>query len=114
MVVIADNIIYVEKILDLYLSLPETPAHSSQDDIRSAHDLCRRKTPLEIVEAALLLASVRRLYRDPALPRLTPIRSLRYFLPVIDELTLSPLTGDYLLYLHYKLDAFVAKNSLSK
>jgi hypothetical protein len=112
--VVSDDFIYIQKILDLYLNLPETPAHSSQDDIRSAHDLCRRKTPLEIVEAALLLGSVRRLYRDPALPRLRPIRSLRYFLPVIEEVTLSPLTGGYLLYLRYKLDSYVAKNSLSK
>jgi hypothetical protein len=109
-----DSCIYVEKILGLYLSLPETPARSSQDDLRLAHDLYRRKTPAEIVEAALLLGSVRRLYRDPSLPRLAPIRSLRYFLPVIEEVTASPLSSDYLFYLRHKLDAYGAKNSLSQ
>jgi hypothetical protein len=109
-----DDFIYVEKILSLYLSLPETPDCSSQDDLRLAHDLSRRKTPPEIVEAALLLATVRRLYRDPSLPKLAPIRSLRYFLPVMEEVTASPLPGDYLFYLRSKLHAYTAKNSISK
>ena len=110
----SDDLIYVEKILGLYLSLPETPVRERQDDIRLAQDLCRRKVPVEIVEAALLLGSIRRLYRDRSLPRLAPIRSLRYFLPVIEEVTASPLPGDYLSYLRYKLDTYAAKNSLSK
>lgn len=109
----SDDFNYVEKIIRLYLSLPETPPHSSQDDIRMAHDLCRRKMPAETVEAALLLATVRRLYRDPSLPKLAPIRSLRYFLPVIEEIIASPPTSDYLSYLRYKLDAYAGKNPLS-
>jgi hypothetical protein len=112
--VISDDFIYVEKIISLYLSLPETPPRSSQGDIRLAHDLCRRKTPAEIVEAALLLATVRRLYRDPSLPKLAPIRSLRYFLPVIEEIMASPPPSDYLSYLRYKLDAYAGKKPLSK
>jgi hypothetical protein len=112
--VVTDDFIYAEKIISLYLSLPETPPHSSQDDIRLAHDLYRRKTPAEIVEAALLLATVRRLYRDPSLPKLAPIRSLRYFLPVIEEIIAIPPPSDYLAYLRYKIDAYAGKNPLSK
>jgi hypothetical protein len=112
--VVTDDFIYAERIISLYLSLPETPPRSSQDDIRLAHDLYRRKTPAEIVEAALLLATVRRLYRDPSLPKLAPIRSLRYFLPVIEEIIASPPPGDYLSYLRYKLNAYAGKNPLSK
>ena len=111
---IIDDSNYVEKIISLYLSLPETPPHSSQDDIRLAHDLYRRKTPAEIVEAALLLATVRRLYRDPYLPKLAPIRSLRYFVPVIEEIIASPPPSDYLSYLRYKLEAYAGKKTLSK
>ena len=111
---VTDDFIYVEKIISLYLSLPETPPRSNQDDIRLAYDLYRRKTPAEIVEAALLLATVRRLYRDPSLPKLAPIRSLRYFLPVIEEIIGSPPPSDYLSYLRCKLDTYVGKNPLSK
>jgi hypothetical protein len=112
--VLSDDFIYVEKIISLYLSLPETPPNPSQDDIRLAHDLYRRKTPAEVVEAALLLATVRRLCRDPSLPKLAPIRSLRYFLPVIKEIIASPPPSDYLSYLRYKLDAYAGKNPISK
>lgn len=111
---VSDDSNYVEKIISLYLRLPETPPHSSQDDIRLAHDLRRRKTPAEIVEAALLLATARRLYRDPSLPKLAPIRSLRYFLPVIEEIIASPPPSDYLSYLRCKLNVYVGKNPLSK
>jgi hypothetical protein len=112
--VVIDDFNYIEKIINLYISLPETPSHSSQDDIRLAHDLYRRKTPAEIVEAALLLATVRRLYRDPSLPKLAPIRSLRYFVPVIEEIIGSPPPSDYLSYLRHKLDAYARKNPLLK
>ena len=111
---VTDDFVYIEKIISLYLSLPETPPRSSQDDIRMAHDLYRRKTPAEIVEAALLLATIRRLYRSPSLPKLAPIRSLRYFLPVIEEIIASPLPSNYLSYLRHKLDAYAEKNPLSK
>jgi hypothetical protein len=112
--VVSDDSNYVEKIISFYLSLPETPPHPSQDDIRLAHDLCRRKTPAEIVEGALLLATIRRLYRDPSLPKLAPIRSLRYFVPVIEEIIDSPPPSDYLSYLRHKLDTYAGKNPLSK
>jgi hypothetical protein len=112
--VISDEFAYVDRVLELYLSLPETPARSSQIDIRLAHDLYRRQVPLEIVEAALLFASVRRVFRDPSLPPLAPIRSLHYFLPVIEEVSVNQLSGDYLSYLRYKLDSHTAKNSGSK
>ena len=111
---VSEDFNYVEKIINLYLSLPETPPRSSQDDVRLAHDLYRRKTPAKIVEAALLLATVRRLYRDPSLPKLAPIRSLRYFLPVIEEIIGSPPPSNYLSYLRCKLDAYIGKNPLSK
>jgi hypothetical protein len=110
----SDDFIYAEKIIDLYLSLPETPARSTQDDLRLAHELCHRKIPLELVEAAFLLASARRLFRDPSLPPLTPIRSLHYFLPVIEEVSINQLSPDYLLYLRRKLCSHATKFPISK
>jgi hypothetical protein len=109
--VIKDRFIYVDTVLALYLSLPHSPPRSTYRDIRLAHDLYRKKIPLEVVEAAFLLASARRLFRDPSLPPLAPICSLHYFLPVIEEVSTNQLSCDYLLYLRYKLDSYAAKNS---
>jgi hypothetical protein len=52
-----------------------------------------------------LLASVRRAARRPDAIPLEPIRSLHYFLPVIEELLHTPLHhGDaYLAYLRSKI-----------
>ena len=47
--------------------------------------------PLTTVETAFLLASVRRAARRPDAIPLGPIRSLHYFLPVIEELLHTPL-----------------------
>lgn len=101
--------LYVEKVLALYLSLPETPFRTSRDDRRLARQLCRQQTALEIVEAAFLLATSRRLLRDPALPPLGPIRSLHYFLPVIEEASANKLSPEYLQYLRRKLAALPAQ-----
>jgi hypothetical protein len=69
--------------------------------------------PLGMACAALLLASVRRLFRDPALPPLPPIRSLNYFLPVISDISANPLPHGYLHYLRYKLESYIARNRAS-
>ncbi len=104
---------YLETLLKLYLGLPETPSQARPSDIRLAHGLYQRRITLEIVEAALLLASVRRLFRDPSLPPLPPIRTLNYFLPVISEISANPFPEGYLHYLRYKLDSYVAQNRTS-
>lgn len=94
---------YIKAVLDLYLSLPATPNRFSSLDRAFAHDLFQQRTPLSVVETALLLASVRRLYRNPDFPPLPPIRSLRYFLPVIEEVLDSAISPSYLQYLRQKI-----------
>src|SRR5262245_58986017 len=108
-VVKTDQAHYIETLLNLYLGLPETPSQASQSDLRLAYSLYQRNMALEIIEAAFLLASVRRLFRDPALPPLPAIRSLYYFLPVINEITANPLPQDYIHYLRYKLDSYAVR-----
>src|SRR5208283_4542580 len=85
-------------LLDLYLRLPDTPCRVSRHDVHLLRQLWERGIPLTTAETALLLASLRR-----ALP-LGPIRSLHYFIPVIEELLHTPLPhGDaYLAYLRSK------------
>ena len=43
------------------------------------------------------------LTRSPEAPKLGPIRSLRYFTPVIEEVRSNPHSANYLEYLRRKL-----------
>jgi hypothetical protein len=90
---------YLSTVLNLYLNISETPSKASVNDRKAATELHMRRIPLDIVESAFLLASVRRLSRSPDMPPLSPIRSLAYFFPVIQELVADPLPGNYLDYL---------------
>ena len=85
-----DATAYVAAVLAFYLDLPDTPLRASMQDQGQARYLLERGVPLRTVESALLLASLRRLMRPAVVPPLPPIRSLAYFLPVIDELLMHP------------------------
>jgi hypothetical protein len=94
---------YVAAVLNLYLQLPETPFKANSNDRQTAVALHARGVTLFAVESALMLGSVRRLGRSPDMPPLSPIRSLAYFLPVIQELLDNPIPEDYLGYLRLKM-----------
>jgi hypothetical protein len=68
-----------------------------------ARNLYKEAVPLQLVESALLLGTLRRLARASDLPPLPGVRSLAYFLPVIAELQQKPLPVGYLDYLRLKL-----------
>jgi hypothetical protein len=95
---------YVTTVVNLYLGLPETPLHATTQDRRLASRLQERGVDLRVVESAFLLASVRRLARPADVPPLSPIRSLAYFQPVIEELLSQPAAETYLVYLRSKLE----------
>lgn len=94
---------YLAALLSLYADLPDTPLRPSPADQSLARKLFADAVPLTLIETAALLGTLRRLSRDPSLPPLTKIRSLAYFLPVIEELQLQPLPAGYLDYLRLKL-----------
>jgi hypothetical protein len=100
----SDPVVYLTAVILLYVELPETPLAASIQDQRLARRLHERGIPLQLVEAAMLLASLRRLVRPAELPPLPPIRSLAYFQPVIEELLVHPVPDDYLKYLRLKLN----------
>src|SRR4051794_22166149 len=102
---------YVAAVLILYIDLPDTPMRASHADEALARNLYEQGVPLSLVEAALLLASLRRLIRPADRPPLLPIRSLAYFLSVIAELQQQPFPDGYLDYLRLKLRN--AANTLS-
>jgi hypothetical protein len=94
---------YRQTLLDLYLRLPDTPRRLSRFDLRLVGQLWERQIPLTTVETAFLLASSRRVARRPDAMPLGPIRSLHYFLPVIEELLAHPVPESYLAYLRSKV-----------
>ena len=94
---------YVETVLTLYHKLPDTPSHHSRSDRRLALQLYQQQLPLSLIENAFLLATARRLLRDPTYSPLNPIRSLHYFLPVIEELLDQSPPQAYFDYLRSKL-----------
>ena len=94
---------YRQTLLDLYLRLPDTPRRVSRHDGRLVQQLWEQQVPLATVETALLLASVRRITRRPDAFPLGPVRSLHYFLPVIEELLAQPAPESYLAYLRSKI-----------
>ena len=98
---------YLEAVLSAYTDMPETRTKPTAGDRTTARGLLERGVPLRTVQTALALGSLRRLGRPPDYPRLQPIRSLAYFLPVIDELLESPVPEDYGQYLHTKLKQLV-------
>ncbi|HQP89305.1 MAG TPA: hypothetical protein PLL76_23885 [Thermoanaerobaculia bacterium] len=90
---------YVTAIRAALDDLPEPHGGFRPDDRRLALELHRRGVPIEILRTAIRLATLRRLLRDPALPRLAPVRSLRYYLPVLDELLRTPPDPAWLHYI---------------
>ena len=98
-----DRDTYRQTVVDLYLRLPETPRRLSRFDLRLVHQLWERQIPLPVIETAFLLATVRRGTRRPDAMPLGPIRSLHYFVPVIDELLANPVPESYLAYLRSKV-----------
>ena len=94
---------YITSVVTLYLQMPDTPLRVSVSDQWLARHFHQDGVPLETVETALLLGSLRRLIRPAEAPRLSPIRSLAYFRPVIEELCEHPAPENYREYLRLKL-----------
>lgn len=108
----SDRRSYIHSVASLYRALPETSDRFSRTDRQLAGLLFDRGLPLSAIRSAFLLASARRLVRPASRPPLQPVRSLHYFLPVIEEVQRSPLPDSYLRYLQSKLPAPAQKSSL--
>jgi hypothetical protein len=92
---------YVATLLEHYRRLPGTLGHVLRDDRRTAAALHERHIGLDIVYQAFVVALARRCGTEAG--RLEPIRTLRYFLPVIEEITRDPPDPEYLHYLQSRL-----------
>lgn len=93
----------VDRILEAYRRTPGTLGQIRPADRRLAQTLVQRGIPPALVEAALLLTAARRTVPPLDGNHRPPIRSLHYFLPVIEELLDQPPDPSYLRYLTDKL-----------
>ena len=96
---------YIKQAAALYCSTPGTPGRPRRQDRLLAAQLYTRGISLSTLEQAFLLAAARRCFRAPDAPPLSPIRSMHYFVPVIEEVLAHPLEDSYVEYLKSKLNS---------
>ncbi|HKS73059.1 MAG TPA: hypothetical protein VJQ82_07665 [Terriglobales bacterium] len=94
---------YVHQVLEAYRRTPGTIGMVRRADRLLAAQLYQRGLSVKVIENALVLAAMRRLIRPADAPPLGAIRSLAYFLPVIEEVLVLPVNPDYFEYLRHKL-----------
>jgi hypothetical protein len=94
---------YVRQVLEAYRKTPGTMGTVRRADRLLAAQLYQRGLSLKVIENALVLAATRRLIRLSDAPPLGAIRSLAYFLPVIEEVLVSHVSPEYFEYLRHKL-----------
>jgi hypothetical protein len=94
---------YIRQVLEAYRKTPGTMGTMRRADRVLAAQLYQRGVSLVVIENALVLAAARRLVRTAGAPPLGAIRSLAYFLPVIDEVLELRVSPDYFRYLRHKL-----------
>jgi hypothetical protein len=94
---------YIRQVLEAYRQTPGTMGTVRRSDRLLAAQLYQRGLSVKVIENALVLAATRRLIRPADAPPLNPIRSLAYFLPVIEEVLEMRVSPQYFEYLRYKL-----------
>jgi hypothetical protein len=98
---------YIRQVLEAYRKTPGTMGTVRRADRMLAAQLCQRGVAVSVIENALVLAAARRLMRPADAPPLGTIRSLAYFLPVIEEVLAMRVSPDYFQYLRHKLQRTV-------
>ena len=95
---------YIRQVLEAYRKTPGTMGTVRRADRMLAAQLYQRGVSVSVIENALVLAAARRLMRPADAPPLGTIRSLAYFLPVIEEVLDMRVSPDYFQYLRHKLE----------
>ena len=94
---------YINQVLEAYRHTPGTLGHVRREDRRLALQLHNRGVALRVIQDAFVLTTARRCLQTFDAAPLTPVRSLHYFLPVIEEIMATPLPDGYADYLKSKL-----------
>jgi len=99
---------YIRQVLEAYRQTPGTRGTVRRPDRVLATQLYQRGVSASAIENAFVLAATRRLMRPADAPPLGTIRSLAYFLPVIEEVLDLRASPDYFQYLRHKLERIVS------
>ena len=99
---------FIRRVLEAYRKTPGTMGTVRRPDRVLAEQLYQRGISVSVVENALVLAATRRLMRPADALPLGAIRSLAYFLPVIEEVLGLHVSPDYFQHLRQKLERFVS------
>jgi hypothetical protein len=94
---------YIRQVLEAYRKTPGTMGTVRWADRALAAQLYQRGLSVKVIENALVLAATRRMIRPTEAPPVATIRSLAYFLPVIEEVLELRVSPDYFQYLRHKL-----------
>jgi hypothetical protein len=95
---------YLRSVLEAYRKTPGTMGVVRRPDRVLAMRLYQRGLSVSVIENAFVLAATRRLMRPADAQPLGSIRSLAYFLPVIEEVLGLRVSPDYFQYLRQKLE----------
>jgi hypothetical protein len=95
---------FIRRVLGAYRKTPGTMGTVHRPDRVVAMQLYQRGISVSVIENAFVLAATRRLMRPANAPPLGSIRSLAYFLPVIEEVLGLRVNPDYFQYLRHKLE----------
>src|SRR5437879_13562026 len=95
---------FIRRVPEAYRQTPGTMGTVRLLDRVLAVHLYQRGISMSVIENAFGLAATRRLMRPADAPPLGSIRSLAYFLPVIEEVLGLRVSPDYFQYLRHKLE----------
>jgi hypothetical protein len=95
---------YIRVILEAYRKTPGTAGTIRRPDRVLATQLHQRGVSVSVIENAFVLAAARRLMRPADALPLGTIRSLAYFLPVIEEVLGMRVSPEYFQHVRRKLE----------
>jgi len=95
---------YIRRVLEAYRKTPGTMGTVRRPDRVLAAQLYQRGVSVSVIENAFVLAATRRLVRPENAPPLGTIRSLAYFLPVIEEVLDMRVSPEYFQHVRRKLE----------
>ena len=95
---------YIRRVLEAYRQTPGTAGTVRRPDRVLAGQLYQRGVSVTVIENAFVLAATRRQMRPADAAPLGAIRSLAYFLPVIEEVLALHVSPEYFHYLRHKLE----------
>jgi hypothetical protein len=95
---------YIRQVLEAFRKTSGTMGTVRRADRMLAAPLYQRGVAVTVIENAFVLAAARRLMRPVDAPPLGTIRSLAYFLPVIEEVLDMRVSPEYFQHVRRKLE----------